>query len=226
MTKICVPISAQNLAEARASLKKIELTKAELAELWLGELQHEPKEEVFQLIANAKLPLLVTCKGADEKGKFSGTDAEKIDVLLSAITTGARFVDVSADTNLAEYERLQKNKQQAEIIISRHYWKGTPGLPHLTQEVEKIRKFHPDILKFVATPKNFRDVVTMIRLAEKLSSKNIRHIVVAMGPLGKITRIASPLLQNEIMFAPLTPEDCTAPGQIPQEDLLKMFQML
>ena len=45
----------------------MEKSEADLAELWLGELQHEPRHEVMKLISEAKIPLLVTCKGADEK---------------------------------------------------------------------------------------------------------------------------------------------------------------
>ena len=87
-----------------------------------------------------------------------------------------------------------------------------------------MQQRQPDLLKFAATPRNFRDVVTLVRLAEKCSSKHIRHILISMGKLGKITRIASPILENEIMFAPLLPEECTAPGQISVKRSLKVLK--
>ncbi len=223
MTKICIPIREKESEQVLQKIALAEQAAADLIEIWLGEIK---KPDIKEYIRATKLPILVNCKGQEEQGSFTGKSKEKQALLLDAIQAGASYVDISADSDEEIISEIIKNKGDVKIILSKHYFSGTPGLPHLTTELAKIQKFQPDIVKFAAMPRTFKDVVTMIRLAEKLSSKHISHIVISMGKLGKITRIASPVLKNEIMFASLEQNPETTLGQISIKNLHRIYNLL
>lgn len=223
MTKICIPIFEPTTELALQKMKAAKKNGSDLVELWLGEID---TPDFQSLITNSPLPVIINCKREDEQGNFSGSDAEKKELLLSGIKAGAAFVDIGFHAPPELIEHIFNNKQNAKGILSLHYFRGTPGLPHLTVDVERLQKYKPDILKIATTPRNLKDVVTMIRLAEKLSSKDVPHILISMGKLGKITRIAAPVLGNEIMFATLDESSATAPGQISVNELHKIYKLL
>lgn len=221
MTKICVPIIEKTDAAVIEQANAAKAAGTDLVEIWLGEIVDC---DISYLFSGLPLPALVNCKDAQEQGNFTGTDTEKANLLITAAQAGAAYIDIDHEFDIELIEKIRKSKGRAKLILSAHFFNGTPGLPHLTGLLDKILKKKPDIVKFAAKPNSFRDVVTMIRLAEKLSAKNIPHIVIAMGELGKITRIASPLLGNEIMFGTLENGKASAPGQISAKRLSEFFK--
>ncbi len=195
---------------------------ADLVEVWLGEIEDLDVKALIQQIAH---PVLVNCKGAEEKGAFTGTAEEKTALLIASAQAGAAFVDIDHEFDAKLLEQLHKNKRSAKLIFSAHFFDGTPGLPHLTAKLPKMLEHKPDMVKFAAMPNAFKDVVTMIRLAEKLTSKQIPHITISMGELGKITRVAAPVLGSEIMFATVDETKASAPGQISAKELANVYKL-
>jgi 3-dehydroquinate dehydratase-1 len=231
MTKICVPINEKENAVIIEKLFLAKKLKADLAEIWIGEVQNPDFQKI---ITESPLPVIVNCKGNDEQGSFSGTEEEKAHILLQSAEARAEYIDFSADFYfrfmqeekfLSVYSTFRQ-QYHCKTIISLHYFHGTPGFLPLSKKISTLTNLNPDIIKCAAVPKTLKDVVTMIRLAEKLSAKNIPHILLSMGKLGKITRIASPILNNEIMFAPLDTSQKTASGQISLKNLHEIYKIL
>lgn len=222
MTQICVPIITGSLEHIHRHAAAAKASGVDLVEIWLGEI---PECDVAALIGALPLPALVNCKDAKEKGSFAGGDLKKTELLIAAAKAGAAYIDIDHDFDPDLLRRLQREKADAKLILSAHFFDGTPGLPQLTARLAKMLAFEPDVVKFAAKPHSLKDVVTMIRLAEKLQSKNIPHIVIAMDDLGKLTRIASPLLGNAIMFATLDGSTSSAPGQIDAKMLAEYFKI-
>ncbi len=222
MTKICIPIVEKTLAKIHEQARTAKVAGANLVEIWLGEIADCDVPELF---AGLPLPALVNCKDAKEKGNFTGTDKEKADLLIAAAQAGAKYIDIDHEFDSELLKKIQAKKGAAELILSAHFFNGTPGLPHLTSKLAKMLERKPDMVKFAAMPHSLRDVVTMIRLAEKLQSKNIPHIVISMGELGKLTRVASPVLGNAIMFATMDESKASAPGQINAKKLAEYYEI-
>ena len=222
MTKLCLPIAAKKSADVVAQAAKAKQAGADLVEIWLGELEDL---EIPELFAQVELPILANCKGADEKGSFGGSEQEKVDLLITAAQAGAAYVDIDHATEPKLLTRLHEGKGTAELILSAHYFAGTPGLPHLTAQLATMLQHTPDVVKFAATPQSLKDVVTILRLAEKLMSKSIRHITISMGQQGKVTRVAAPVFGSEVMFATLDEAAATAPGQLSLNQLANIYQL-
>ncbi len=229
MTKICIPLSEK---DPSTLLEKIAIAKksgAEVLEIWLGEialfLQNDP-HLLGKIVKTAGgIPLLANCKNAKEKGNFSGTETEKKEILLSASHAGFSFVDFDfeiSDEILNTF--FEQKKKETQLILSAHFWEGTPAIHGLLRISEEMRSKKADILKFATTPRDFHDVITALRFAEKLKAKKIPHIIIAMGELGKITRFFAPTLGNVMTFAALNENAKTAPGQVSVEKLGKFWK--
>lgn len=222
MTKICVPITAARAEAVLAEATAAKAAGADLVEIWLGELS-EP-DQISEWFGHLPLPALVNCKGKAERGNFLGSLSEKIALLKQAATLGAAYVDIDAGTDPELVRELRDGKQQSHLILSAHFFDGTPGLPALTAKAEMMKRLGAEIVKFAAQPKGLHDVVTMIRLAENLERKKIPHIVIAMGEIGTVTRVFAPLFKNELTFAVLDPSRQTAPGQLTVNRLAECFK--
>jgi 3-dehydroquinate dehydratase type I len=224
MTKICVSISTSELSQALEQIGKAEQSGAEALELWLGELN---ERDYTALRKATKLPLLANCKPPAEQGGFTGSDQDRFEILREAAKAGFEYVDFDYgfDADLLE-EFIADAPSDCQLILSAHFFEGTPGLPALTRLIEVIQKNKPDIIKIAALATKKKDLITMLRLAEKLEKKSIKHIIISMGEIGKASRIIAPVLGSELMFAAIDGELATAPGQLLVKDLLNAYQML
>jgi len=216
MTKICVSIAEKNPEKLFQKIEKATKSGADFLEIWLGEIENLDENLFKKIVEKAgKMPLLGNCKNQKERGNFAGDDAQKTEILIAASKFGFDFIDFDfeiSDELLARFS-AEKNPK-TKLILSAHFWDGTPNLHHLLRVAEKMRAKNADILKFAATAKKSKEVISMMRLAEKCSAKKMPHIVISMGNLGKMTRFFAPLFKNEMTFAALDEKSATAPGQV------------
>ena len=70
------------------------------------------------------------------------------------------------------------------------------------------------------------DTVNVIALAKYLQGEGVRHILIAMGPEGVLSRILTPTLGGEMMFATLGKTGQTAPGQLTVRELRHAWSLL
>lgn len=233
MTKLCIPLLSSDPQKILSDISQAQDMGAEVIEIWLGEIENihrmsakEQKDLFISFVSASSVPLLATCKGKKEKGIFLGNEEEKISLLEQAFAAGFSFVDTDFETEKSLVFRLHALKKEGQqIILSAHFFEGTPNIQGLLRRFHIMSEKQADVVKFAAMPQNFKDVLTMMRLAEKLSAKKKKHIVIAMGKQGMMTRIFSPVLLNEMMFAPLeyTENDL---GQVAAKELQTMWKKL
>ena len=217
MTQICVPIVSKSIAEAREQIDTAESIGADILEFWVGEFQYIDDALVTELINMTELPVIVNCKGEDEKGLFDGSAREKLLVLELAAEGGADYIDV--DYRFPHIKELKDHKMQ--LILSAHFFEDTPKLEELRNITQQMIDAGADVVKFAAQPKCEEDVQLMVEFALELEANEIPHICISMDELGQVTRKRSPELGNEIMFATVgTP---TAPGQMSVAELQSWF---
>jgi len=231
MTKLCIPLISSDSQKILSNIPVAIDAGAEVIEIWLGDLldiqnmtSKEQKDLLSSFVSASSVPLLATCKGEKEKGNFLGNEEEKISLLAQAFAAGFSFVDTDFETDESFVSRLHASKKEGQqIVLSAHFFAGTPNIQGLLRRFQVMEKKQADMVKFAAMPQNFKDVLTMMRLAEKLTAKKKKHIVIAMGKRGMMTRFFSPMLQNEMMFAPLeyTENDL---GQVSAEELQMMWK--
>lgn len=219
--KICVPILAKTTQKAIDEISSTQKIKnVDLIEIWCGEIKDLDLKKIFAI---KKLPFVLNCKGKDEKGSFNGSENEKLKILLEGAKFGAEYCDLSVNTTNEIFQNFIKNKQKTKLIISEHFWKNTPNLPALLNTIDKMKKLGAEIFKIASFTKTSKDLVTIMRLAENLQRKNMRHIIIGMGDIGSISRFLMPkFFAGEFTFAPIKKALSNAPGQISIEELKKI----
>jgi 3-dehydroquinate dehydratase type I len=199
--KICVPIQENSRKAAQKRLKELS-EKADLAEIWLDQIQDI---DIKTLLKDKPLPIVAVCKRPAEKGRFKGGFETLAEMLQKAIEAGADYVDLPLDMP----EKLNKKivqkarKKGCKVIISHHDFKKTPDYPELVKITEKMAKEGADVVKIATHANSLQDTVNIIALAKYLQGRKTPHILIAMGQKGRLSRILTPTLGGEMMFATL-----------------------
>ncbi len=207
---ICIPIIDGNIDSC---LNIIE--KADLVEIRFDKVKFND-DEISKLFSYKKL--IATYR----PGEIN--DEERLRILKKAIQAGAKYVDIEIESN-KEY-RLElinyARKYNCDIIISYHNFEFTPLETELKNILSECFELGADVAK-IATMVN--DISDNARLLSLYNLKK-RMVILGMGELGKITRIASLFLGAEFTFASFDDKRSSAPGQIPYENLLKIISLI
>lgn len=222
--KICIPIQAGTQKEAHKRLKEV-AKKADLAELWLDQIEDL---DIKELLKEKPLPIVCVCKRSDDKGKFKGNFEALSDLLIQAIKFGADYIDIPANMpeSLSKKVVQQARKKRCKVIISHHDFKATPDYPKLIRLADSIKKRGADVVKIATFANDLQDTVNIIALAKTLRGSKTSHILIAMGPKGILSRILTPTLDGEMMFATLGKKGQTASGQLSVVALRKAWSLI
>lgn len=207
---ICTSIS--ELAQLGPALK----SGAELIELRLDLIQKQPSELFSRIPAGIKS--IVTCR----EGVYN--EQERMELLRQAIELGACYVDIELESDEAfasEIISLAENKGCA-LIFSHHDFRGTPGLEELNEKMDLCYSHGAAVAKIATMVQSTEDAVRLITLHNRPG----RKVILGMGPLGRITRVAAPLLGSEFTFASPATGGETAPGQMSVEELNRIYNIL
>ncbi|MEM2256434.1 MAG: type I 3-dehydroquinate dehydratase [Candidatus Bathyarchaeia archaeon] len=171
-----------------------------------------------------KTTWIATCRSVREGGLFNGEDKEIVDILLQAIEVGASYVDIEISlTNLSMAIKLLKSRG-AKIIVSYHNFVETPSPEELVRIVKREITYGAEVWKVATLARSYSDCIAILRLLTMF--KEIPGIAIAMGDLGIITRILSPLLGGFLTYASVKRELESAVGQLTVNELLDTYSLL
>ena len=181
--KICIPVREKSTARAALQIKKAQ-KEADFVEIWLDKIE---SEKAALLIKICKKPVIVVCRGLREQGSFKGSEKERIERLIKAVEAGAQFVDCGVQTSLNLIKKLKTATRRAgaKLIISEHFWKGTPSLGQLEKKVAKAKRMGADIVKIATTVKNWSDNVVLFELTARAAARGGGGYCCGDGRAGK-----------------------------------------
>jgi 3-dehydroquinate dehydratase/shikimate dehydrogenase len=166
--------------------------------------------------------IVATCRRAANGGKFKGTIAAEIDLLVKAANLGCHLVDVELETaaqlKTADFTRLRRS---ANLILSYHDFRGTKKLE---DTFARIKEFPSDFIKIVTTANSLYDNVVMMKFLEKYSHAH-SLIGLCMGEQGVISRVLSVRAGSQFTFAAANPGEETAPGQLTARALRDTYRI-
>jgi len=177
---------------------------ADILEFRIDTLENPDSSEIQQLIIDIDHPIIATNRIKSEGGFFSGTEEERISILIKA----AEYADI-VDIELQTHDKLRGKviKASKSNIISYHDFKKTPTFEELLDVVKKEKEIG-DIAKFAVMAKNYKDTLTVLKVLLEVQNT----IGISMGEIGKYTRVVAPLFGSPITFASIDKE--SAPGQL------------
>lgn len=213
---------ARNNTEALEKMAEVS-TLADIIELRLDVME---KFDLKEIIESATNPILVTYRSRREGGEGSADYGTRVRYLLDAMEAGADYVDVEFSIPLEWRRRVFQMKGSCGLVVSCHLLTGTPFREKLERIMENMAATGADIVKIVTWARAWEDNFRVLELIPKAQTMGIGIIAFCMGPLGRISRIACPLMGGYMTFASLEKGQESASGQIPAPDMKKILEML
>ena len=223
--KVCVAITgatpAEMIEKAAAVVKEnpfieFRLDYLEKPLLALPKLKHFFAE-------NTAATGIATCRRTANGGKFDGSLAAELEILIKAANSGFHIVDLELESaeSLKNGDLQKLRDTGVAIIISHHDFSATKDLEGI---YNRIQPFHPDFFKIVPTAKTLTDNVTLMRFIEHMEDHS-NIIGICMGDAGIISRVLGVRAGSAFTFAAATTGEETGPGQIAARTLIDTYRI-
>lgn len=214
--KIVVPIMPKSLAE----LNEIDASAYAAADLieWRADVM--PRADLAaaaQLIKTqfSKQELIFTYRTEDKTScPISEADYTR---LVHAFAPKFTYVDI-------EILKFPSLELPENALVSYHDFTQIPD--NLPDILAQLAAHQPQVVKFAGMPKNRQDVLNLMSQTLRFSEvhPNLTIVTMAMGELGKVTRVAGDSFGSAWTFAALS--EVSAPGQLALSDMIRFRQCL
>lgn len=180
-------------------------------------------ENVKRIINNSSrnIALLTTFRIIHEGGVSKLDDDSYFEILGNVIANSMTdIIDIEIHREKTRVQKLIElaHARNIKVVLSYHDFKKTPDKATIVSELTKMQSAGADFAKVAAIPQSPRDVITLMDATEEASSKlSVSLITMAMGELGKISRVAGPVIGSVLSFGQNGP--ASAPGQLPIQNL-------
>ncbi len=219
---ICVSILEEDINRALSRAASA-AQMADVVEIRLDGLS-DPAPEVF--LETISTPLLFTLRPEREGGRYRGPEKDRLAILARALGRAA-YVDLEHDVSTSFWEEFLSRRKGTKLIASCHYFSETPSEAVLRQKVMDLKNTGADLGKLVTYAQAPEDNLRVLSLPLWARRElDFPLIAFTMGPLGRITRLATLFLGGVMTYACLEEESQAAPGQLPVRTLKEMLAWL
>jgi 3-dehydroquinate dehydratase-1 len=222
--RICVPVVEATVNRARGKYQRA-ARKGLWTEIRLDYLE-EPTPDLQKLFRSLPGPVIATNRLAAEGGRWTGTEAGRLDFLSQALNLGVTCLDVELATDAIFRREVWARRGKTRLMLSWHDFAGTPDAARLEAVLDEMLASEADVVKLVALAREPADNLRMLSLIPRAKAAGKDVIAFCMGPLGKWSRIAAPLLGSWLTFAPFSQQRASAPGQLTVNDLKRVWNTL
>jgi 3-dehydroquinate dehydratase type I len=222
LLRICVPVVETTVNRARGRYQRA-ARKGLWAETRLDYLE-EPTPDLKKLFRTFPGPVIATNRPATEGGRWQGSETDRLKLLSEALALGVTCLDVELATDLSFRRELAARREKTRLILSWHDFSGTPDSLRLEAVLAEMLDSEADILKLVTMAQQPEDNVRILSLIPPALARGKDIIAFCMGPLGKWSRVAAPLMGSFLSFAPFSKSGASAPGQLTVNDLKKVWR--
>ena len=203
---ICVSLGVQDIAELLGLLKRYPF-----AEIRLDALSETPDIEGITKLFSGPGKRIATFR------PIRGTQEERTETLVCAIEAGASYVDVEMDFPEASLRTVSVavKRHDCQLIVSHHDMEKTPSSKELERLRDSCASRGADLVKIACKVNRREDNDRLMALVDFPAPV----IAIGMGTLGRITRLAGPLIGSPFTYASLGKGLETASGQFDAETL-------
>lgn len=228
LPKICVPLTESRLP---ALLEEAAFVRALPADLYEWRMDCFEEDVGFALSALksalAPRPLLCTVRTQQEGGK-SPLEGEAYEEFLLALLERGGFglLDIELSKGRDRAKRLLEKAAEKGVaaVISRHDFSCTPPEEEIAGTLMQMRELGPCLPKYAVTPRRPEDVLALLGATLRASRETGPVITMAMGPLGKVSRVCGQAFGSCMTFG--AGKSASAPGQLGAEDLRAILEDL
>lgn len=201
---ICVSIAEADPVRAAVALQGLPC-----AELRLDAFEQLP-ENLHDLV---RIPsqCLLTCR----PGAW-GTTEQALRLQKAILCRPAMLdVDMEAAYGLRMQMLAEAQASGIGVVLSRHWYEGTPELEELCRIVEQMLTQNVEVVKIASRCRRAQDLVNLLSLYSVFPAQRQRMVVLGMGEQAALARLV--ILQLGAPFTFAAPDDGakTASGQLP-----------
>jgi 3-dehydroquinate dehydratase type I len=222
--RLCVPVVEATVNRARSKYQRA-ARKGLWTEIRLDYLE-EPQHDLKRLFRSLPGPVIATNRLAAEGGRWQGDEAARLKLLSEALAFSVTCLDVELAADAGWRRELAARRGPTKLILSWHDFSATPETARLEAVLADMLAEPADIVKLVTLARQPEDNLRLLSLIPRARAQGQEIIAFCMGPLGKWSRVAAPLLGSFLTFAPFSKAGASAPGQIPVTDLKRVWKML
>lgn len=240
-TWIVTPLFVTDLPTTQAFAAKACEAGADAIELRCDRTDGTVIEAVLQDPEIRKLKTIVTIRPAWEGGGFTGSEAQRLELLLLACRHRPDLIDVewmawrnspgfanALGPCLAKPETVQAggatHSRGPGLILSSHDFAQRPAdLQHRLAAMAAIPE--ATVLKVAFKAADIHDAMAALQLyTQRAEFKNLPLVAIAMGEAGQISRLLAAKFGAAFTFAQLDSQPGSAPGQPLISTLIKRFR--
>ncbi len=188
----------------------------DIAEVRLDQIGIFPGwQDACRAIEAGGTPVLLTVRSAQEGGKWTGTEAERLAVYRQGLAC-ASLMDVEHSSRLASQLKPDLDRAKKALIVSFHDFAGTPSAAALDT---LIREASPlaSIVKIAVMVNTDADLAVLDALLGR--AQQLPLCLIGMGAKGTPTRTGYPARGACLTYGFL--DSLNAPGQISAGDLVR-----
>ena len=211
LSMICISIGSMSFEQCREIVCREEFVELRLD---LLKLSLARVKELVELPGKK----IVTCRQGDY------TDNERLELFTEAIDRGVDYIDLELEMpeDLRQTIIARARSLDCQVIVSHHDYAGTPDIENLQELMHSCKEAGADIVKLAC---QVNDPADNIRLLSMFAEEE-RLVIIGIGKLGIITRIAGPLLGGLFTFAAPSEKLETAAGQLTRESLQQVYDLI
>jgi len=224
LLRICVPVVEATVNRARGKYQRA-ARKGLWTEIRLDYLE-EPTPDLQKLFRSLPGPVIATNRLATEGGRWTGTEADRLALLAQALNLGVTCLDLELAADASFRREVWERRGPTKLILSWHDFAGTPETARLEAVLDEMLAAEADIVKMVTLAREPADNLRMLSLIPRARAQGKEIIAFCMGPLGKWSRVAAPLLGSWLTFAPFSKTGASAPGQLTVNDVKRLWNIL
>jgi 3-dehydroquinate dehydratase-1 len=135
-------------------------------------------------------------------------------------------LDLELAADMGFRREVWERRGKTRLILSWHDFAGTPETIRLEAVLEEMLAAQADIVKLVTLAQEPADNLRILSLIPLARARGKEIIAFCMGPLGKWSRVAAPLVGSWLTFAPFSKTGASAPGQLTVNEVKRLWQML
>lgn len=177
----------------------------------------------YDVVSDLKVPWIACNRRSDELGLWRGDEFSRVMELFKAVELGASFVDIELSTANVESVVSRLKGFDVKVIVSKHITTHTPSLEELKVIVKEMIDLGADVWKVVTKANDVRDNLVVLQLIKEF---RVPGISLAMGDLGVISRVLSPLVGGFLTYASISKGSESAPGQLTLHELKNIYRLL
>lgn len=218
--RIIACIVEETIGEALKAMKKA-TPWADMFELRLDYLN---RPDLMALLSAPPRPCLVTNRIKSEGGRFRGTETERLAIIGDALALKPAMIDIELATDSTSIKELYSKKGPVKMVISHHDFDRAPELLALVDILERMNRLGADVAKIITRVQTPNEILRLRALLDRAGEMGQPLAIFGMGPLGRLSRVLTPLWGSALSYCSVHEGKEAAPGQMSGPELRRVFR--